>query len=218
MIDFYQIHYRSDQQAQIFPWAIPYHNETLTQFFENSVIAELVEKSNAEKIAVVSWALKHKMRTFNVPPRVELKEEHLHESFDVLAFTRNSRAHQMLEAMDHWHPGSKELLKQICEEIGVPFVNEVRYPIYQNAFCATSQVYKAYVKEALLPAMWAMELKFKEQCWKDSNYYKLKNPEDDFSARVKQFLGTDYCPLHPFLLERLFSVWIDRRDLNVRYL
>lgn len=202
----------------MFPWAKPYFNETLTPFFENSVIAELVPRSEAKKIAVCSWALRDKMRSFNVPPRIELTYEHLEQDFDILVFTRNTKAHQMLDFLDAHHKGCKDLLKRICASIGVQWSKDLKYPIYQNAFCATSDVYNTYVEEALTPAMWAMETEFKEECWKDSNYYRLKDPGDVFAGRVKHFLGVDYCPLHPFLLERLFSVWINNQGLNVKYL
>lgn len=217
-IDFHQIYYTDDQLSQIFPFAKPFKNETLTPFFENSVIAGLVPKSTAEFISVCSYALKHKMRTHNMAPRVELTEDHLKLDYDVLPFSKNSRGHLMLEAMDQWHKGSKELLKQICLAAGIPWVNEVQYPIYWNAHCTRSEIYNEYVETALKPAMGVMDGEFKEQCWSDSGYYKLKLPSSDFSQRVKHFLGVDYCPLHPFLLERLFSIWIDGKKLNVRYL
>ena len=217
-VDFYQILYKEEQRAKIYPFATPYFNQTLTPFFENSIIAEVVPQSTADKIAVCSWAIDQKRVTMNTGNREPIREENLYLDYDIASFTKNTRNHQMLEAMDSWHKGSKELLKLICLKIGVKWVSEIKFPIYQNAFCARREIYQDYVATALKPAMEAMETKFKDQCWQDSGYYKLKNPGDDYAQRVKQFLGVDYCPLHPFLLERLFSVWISTRNFNVIYI
>lgn len=214
---FFQIFWDDAQLPNLYPFAKPYRNETLTPFFENSVIAELVPKVRADKIAVCSWSLRQKYRAFSVPPVGNITLERLQEDYDVFAFTKNTNAHQMLAAMDNWHKGSLDLLRRICEAINLKMPSECEKPIYQNAFCATREVYKAYVLGALIPAMTVMEHdpQIKHDCWQDSDYYKLKNPSSDFSARVKKYLGTDYCPLHTFLLERLFSVWIHGKGLKI---
>lgn len=213
-LQFYQIYWREDQLQSLFPFAIPYLNQRLTVVFENEQIADLVPKSQADLIAVCSWALKKKYKP-GLPPIGDLTIDRLQSDYDVMAFTRNTQHHDMLGALDVWHPGALDLLKRICASLGLQVPSRIDNPIYQNAFCAKREIYQAYVKEALRPAMQAMEGEFKAECWQDSNYYKLKNPGDDFASRVKQFLGTDYCPLHPFLLERLFSVWIQGKGLNV---
>lgn len=214
---FYQIFWDDSQLPSLYPFAKPYRNETLTPFFENSVIAELVPRVKADKIAVCSYALRQKYRAFSVPPVGDITLERLQGDYDVFAFTKNSQAHQMLEALRYNHKDSKDILKRICEAIGVTFPGEVEKPIYQNAFCASGEVYKAYVKEALIPAMEVMEQdeQIKKECWQDSNYYSLKHPSQEYRNRVKRFLGTDYVPLHTFLLERLFSVWIHGKGLKI---
>lgn len=219
-IDFFQIFWDDEQQRQFFPWAIPLYNPTLTVFFENAPISHAVLASIAEKIAVCSYNLKNKYHKFSIPPHGDLTKEVLQSDYDVLSFTKNSPSHQMLAAMDEWHKGSKLILSTICSAIGMKLPKECKYPIYQNAFCATSKVYKEYVSTCLVPAMEVMELDvdIKAMCWTDSNYYRLQKPTDSFAKRVKQFLGVDFCPMHTFLLERLFSVWINDKGLNVKYL
>lgn len=216
-VSFFQIYWDDSQLTHVYPFAIPYRNDTLTPYFENGPISDIVPATHADKIAVCSYALRQKYRAFSVPPVGEITEERLHSDYDVFAFTKNSNAHQMLAAMDHWHAGSRDLLRQICDAIGLRFPEEVEKPIYQNAFCAKREIYQAYVKQALSPAMEVMEQDpfIATGCWKDSNYYKLKEPSGEFSKRVKHFLGTDYCPMHTFLLERLFSVWIHGQGFKI---
>lgn len=219
-IDFFQIYYKEEQSKHFFNWAIPLFNPVLTLFFENTPISRVVLESKAEKIAVCSWNLKNKYKTFSIPPWNDLTYERLEEDYDVLAFTKNSPHHQTLAAMDGWHPGSKLALSGICSQIGLKFPKECKYPIYQNAFCARADVYKAYVTEALIPAMQLMETDPTVRGWalQDSNYFKLKSNNSDLAEQLKTHLGLDYCPLAPFLLERLFSVWVNYRGLNIKTL
>ena len=211
-IVFYQIYYHESQLTEIFPFATPYFNPTLTPFFENSVIADLVLSSNAEKTGVCSWNLRKKSATFSIPPVREINEELINGDYDVLAFTKHGKTHQMLEAMEGWHKGSRETLRKICYAVGVPF-KEPKYTFYQNAFIARTDIYQNYVKNALVPAMYVMDhnQEIKELCWQDSGYYKLtgKGKDDLFARQVEKYLGVIYCPMHTFLLERLFPVWLN---------
>lgn len=224
-VDFFQIYYEDKfmtaeaRRAEIFPFAKQYFNEWLDCFFENGIVAGLVTTSEADKIAVCSWALRQKM-TMRIPPRGELTPEVLQTDFDVMSFSKNSADHDMLGALDVWHPGSSDILKMIFSELGIQMPKRPRFPIYQNAFCARSHIYKDYVKNFLIPAMEVMETveRIKVLCWRDCNYRRttLNKPID--LERIKSFLGVDYYPFHPFLLERCFSLWIDDKNLNVVYL
>jgi len=47
--EFYQIYYHDSQIEKLYPFAIPYFNETLTIFFENSVIKDVVMSTESPK-------------------------------------------------------------------------------------------------------------------------------------------------------------------------
>jgi hypothetical protein len=136
-----------------------------------------------------------------------------------MSFTKNSPGHGMLTIADTWHPNFTDILRKILASIGFSLPKEVKYPVYQNAFCARAEIYQQYVKEMLIPAMEVMEndAEIKKLCWIDSGYYLLRSVPE-FAKRVKQFLGTDYCPMHTFLCERFFSVWLDDKKLKVEYI
>ena len=217
-VDFYQVYYEDWQRDHLFMWAKPYFNASLTPFFENHIIADVVSASTADKIAVCSWALNKKM-TFRIPPRRELSEDVLQEDFDVMSFTKNSASHDMLGALESWHPGANDILQKICAKLGVGLQNP-KFPIYQNAFCSRSEVYKRYVSEFLSPAMdlMATDSEIRSLCFQDSKYVRTTlNIPVDFN-RIKRNLGFPWYPLHPFILERCFSIWIDDKDLKVVYL
>lgn len=218
IINFFQIYWKDEQKSKLLPFAQGYKNEGLTPFFENSVIRNLVGQSQGDKIAVCSYQLAAKM-TANIPPYRQLTEQVLHTDYDVLAFTKNSHGHGLLYQANVWHPGFRTIVNKIFNILGYKQPMEAKFPIYQNAFCAKTEVYKAYVNELLAPAMDLMEFhdEIRKLCWQDSQYYKLRdNPE--FRTRVKHFLGTDYCPLHAFICERFFSLWLNDKNLNVQYL
>jgi hypothetical protein len=218
-IDFFQIYYKEEQRSNLYQFATPYFNDTLTPFFENSVISDLVLRSQADKIAVCSWILREKIAN-RIPPRPELTEERIHDDFDVMSFTKNTPSHDMLGALEVWHPGAVDILKRIWSELGYEMPKKVKYPIYQNAFCASSEVYTDYVINFLIPAMYLMEFdkEIRELCYQNANYtVSILGKKVDFD-RIEKFLGIRYYPMHPFLLERCFSLWIQNRNLKVVYL
>jgi hypothetical protein len=214
-VDFYQIVYREEQKSACFPFAKVHFNDTLTPFFENSVIADLVLSSTAEKVSVCSWKLREKMRWNVCRPR-PITEEVLNSDYDVLSFTCNTRNHQMLAAAEKWHPGIKELTRKILRVIGKNMPNEVRDPIYQNHFAASFEIYEWYVVEYLKPSMEVM--KDDPECWKDSGYTQLNKNDAASGQYLKEKIGVDYYPMHPFILERMISIFCQNEGIKVTYL
>lgn len=218
-LDFYQIIYKEEQAAECYPFAKTYFNDSLTEFFENSVISKLVMESEADRIAVCSWKLRRKMR-WNVRMPRPLTEEVLKTDFQVMSFTGNTKYHQFLGAANAWHPGIIDILKKIMVHFGDPMPSEVKNPIYQNHFCATREVYQRYVFEYLSPAMILMNnnAELKEMCWKDSNYSNLAKKDSADSEYLRKRIGVPYYPLHAFVLERLFSIFCHNKKIPVTYL
>jgi hypothetical protein len=214
-----QIIYHDSQRASCFEFADIYFNTALTIYFENEVICDVVMASTAEKIAVCSWKLKEKMKYFIGTPR-PITQELLESSYDILSFTKNTKNHQMLAAAEAWHKGFKETLQKILYEIGFECPREVRMPIYQNHFSASRQTYQDYVTQYLIPAMYVMENdpEIHKMVMADSNYSKLAGATAEQTQDLQNKLGIPYYPLAPFLLERLFSVYVHNNHLNVTHL
>lgn len=222
-VKLYQIYWKDEQKSKMFDFATPYKNETLTPYFENSVIKEIVEGIGADvdensKIAICSWKLRDKIAV-NVPPYRDLSAELLQSEYDVLSFSKNSGVHNMIQAAEVWHPGFRTILNLLWAKLGRSAVREVKNPIYQNHFAATLSIYRRYVSEVLSPSIELMESdeEIKNLVWKDSQYYKLRDNKE-FRDRVKEFIGTDYCPLHAFVCERLFPLWLNDQNLNLQYI
>lgn len=218
----FQIYYRAEHLDQLYSFATPYFNYGLTIFFENSVIKELVTTSDAPKIGVCSWKLKKKL-SYNIgKPQLpdHITEELINSDYELLPFTRNSKHHQMLAAAEQWHPGFKAMLSQILDYLQINMPSEVKTPINQNHFMARSDIYKDYVKRYLSPAMWLMknEPSIHKMVMQDSNYTALAREDAASPAYLQDKIGVPYYPMAPFLLERLFSIYVHNEKIKVTFL
>lgn len=210
-LDFFQIYYREEQKEHLYPFAIPHFNDTVTDYFENSIIADLVPKSNADLISVCSWRLKAKRGD-----NIRIKKNHLElndilqSEFDIAVLTPRSPTHRALAMAAHWHgPSFNEALNCLRDFIRVPV--ELTTPIYENHFIATREIYHRYVNECLIPAM---EYVGNHEIFTVSaDYAKRKSPEEVKMYREKT--GRVDWPLTPFILERLFSIWIEKKGFKI---
>lgn len=187
-----------------------------TIFMENKVIEEQVMNTKAGKIAVCSWALSQKMKYYIGQPR-PITQELLESDYEVLSFTKNTKSHHMLSAACVWHPNFLILFDKILKAIGVLRPGEVKMPIYQNHFSARTDIYRDYVKSYLTPAMDAMsnDPDLHAEIIKDAGYSNLMHADYSF---LKNKIGIPYMPYAPFLLERLFSVFVHNRKISVTHL
>ncbi len=211
-----QIIYREDQRQHCYQFARVYFNEKLKMFYENAVISEIVSETKAKNIAVCSWKLRQKMRWYVGKPR-EITKELLNSDYEVISFTRNSEKHDMLAAANVWHPGFVTVFDKMLEIIGKkrPW-GRLKYPINQNHFSARADIYKKYVSEWLQPAMNALAGPMIDEAMADSCYHKLVNDVDP--GYLQKHLGVPYTPMAPFLLERLFSVFVQMENIKVEWL
>ncbi|MGC3948003.1 MAG: hypothetical protein QM762_26425 [Chryseolinea sp.] len=59
-LDFFQVSFDEDQTKRLYDFSVPYRNESLTPYFENSVIADVVIRSQADLIGIASCRLREK--------------------------------------------------------------------------------------------------------------------------------------------------------------
>jgi hypothetical protein len=213
----YQIYYDEKQLPKIFPFAIPHYNPSLTIFFENAVIKDLVSKCESEKIGVTSWKLAEKMRG-RVGLRGALTAQVINSDFQVLSLTKNSSRHQMLAMANAWHSGFIKTISLLWQKLGLKMPGEAKNPIYQNHFIAKTEIYRDYVENFLCPAM---ELTEKDEelynlMLQPSGYGKLNRHSDLRSVKTK--LGLNDYPLAPFILERCPCLYFQLKGYRISYL
>lgn len=212
-LDFFQIYYQEEQKEFLYDFATPFLNQTLTPYFENSVIAALAPQSNADLISVCSWRLRKKRedRSMQLKGKTDLSlEKIINEDFDVAVLTPVSKSHKVLVNASLWHGETWDIsINKLKDFINVPC--ELLYPIYENHFVATKEVYHEYVSDCLIPAF---DFIRKHECFfSDSNYAKRKT--EDERKRYTAITGRQDWPIAPFILERLFSIWINDRKLKI---
>lgn len=208
-IAFYQIYFKEDQKAELYDFSIPYFNSNLTDYFENSVIADLVPKAQSKRICVASWRLKQK-RGNGIRLNKKLTREALIDDYDVAILTPRSPSHKPLAMASIWHGKAWDnALKELKKFIKVP--QEVKHSIYENHFVARSEIYKDYVNNCLLPCMEFMSSR--PVFFAPSGYAKKKSLEE--VEEYKKKTGKNDWAIAPFVLERLFSIWINSMNLKI---
>ncbi|MBA4056190.1 MAG: hypothetical protein C0490_15855 [Marivirga sp.] len=68
-LDFFLTYYKGGHLTKLYSFAKPIYNQTLTPYFENSIIASLVPTRNADLISVASWRVNKKGASFPVEQR-----------------------------------------------------------------------------------------------------------------------------------------------------
>lgn len=226
-LEAYQIHFDQKSKSNCFPEWRHYDNSSkLTECFENTVIAELIESGahlDSEYFAVFShdiarhvhfkeWISDSEKLAFN--PDNLLKVVELNPQVDVFAFEKRRKNQNFIRQAEHYHPGFVRLITTIIQEVGfmdqVP--KKIDHIILFNHFVARSEMYEQYVTELLNPAMEVM--KGMDELWQDSGY--IKPMPEVLKDRFFRAFGKPYFPYHPFLLERLPSLFVQKYKLNVK--
>lgn len=225
-LQFHQIYYKDEQLKELYDFATPYRNEVVTDFFENSVIAREVPKCDAQYISFCSWRLRKKRLDGWCPVilkgAVNLTEEKiLSQDFDVAVLTPRSKSHKMLGMSALWHGGYQHnyawdnAIVELKKFITIP--EEVKTPIYENHFIARKELYHEYVSSLLNPVMQYMS---DRSCFFVDAGYAPKKERDKSEGvqaveRYRKETGRNDWPIAPFILERLFSIFINDKQLKI---
>lgn len=213
----HQIYYKPEQLPKIYPFAKPYYNDSLTIFFENKPIQEVVSQATSKNVAVCSWKLADKMR-FRVGLRGPLTQTVIDGDYEVLSFTKNSSRHQMMAMAKTWHPQFIPAIDLLWQKLGFKRPGEAKNPIYQNHFAARTDIYQDYVKNFLSPAMELIEndTELNNLMIQPSGYGRLSRTSDIKSVKAK--LGMDDYPIAPFVLERCPCLYFQMKGIKISYL
>jgi hypothetical protein len=221
----YQIYYNEKTRGCVHPLCEGYDNslhpgKSLQPAFENHVISELIEKKKHighEYFGVFSWGFENKTgKRFD-----RIFEEVQEKEADIYAFNgKNNNAHIWRQA-NVWHPGLLAVSQSLVDKLGYNINlydlsvkhGGFNYTVYGNHFITSPEIYEAYVKEMLDPALWLMftDESLIERLNKNSGYNKTRR---DLLERMPMITGKPYYTLHTFVCERLFSTWL---ALNKKY-
>lgn len=228
MIKVYQIYYDDNTKHTLEKAYIPYHNEIKTPFFENSVIEDLIkrdEHKDCDYFGVVSPNLSRKIDNYSKLPQRDSIANLSRRYFttanfamlvskskaDVITFTTH-KPHDMIGVGEKWHKGFAKIMKEVLGFIGLKYkVGTQKFPVYFNYFVGRPEIYEEYCKETLFPAMDAMR--------NDPHIRTLVYQHSQYGAHMikgKEWCmahyGRPYPTFHTFILERLFSLWLENKN------
>lgn len=210
-LTFIQIYYEDEQRDSLYDFAMPYRNESITHYFENAIIVNLVPQIQNELISVCSWRLKQKRGDmFRLQDKRLSKEKILNTEFDIAVLTPRSPNHKMLVMAPLWHKDNWNVaFNELKKFIKVP--REITTAIYENHFIARKEIYHDYVNNCLRPAIDFMS--DKDCFFLDAGYAKRKTAKE--AQRYRDLTGRSDYPIAPFILERLFSIWIEGKGFKI---
>lgn len=197
------------------------YNDKCTPYFENKIIVDNIDKNTEDYFGVFSPHFKYKILPVAGMSRMSYEYIKTQLDSDVISFFKHHRTKNMIKQAEEYHPRFTIGMELLLSAIGVDLnLNlDTRFIVYQNHFVAKKEVYNDYVENWLKPAIVAMEDKDNSELqnilWQDSNYHKKKNMSD----RLKRDLGVNYYPYHTFILERLFSLYLNKnKHITCRHL
>lgn len=221
-LEFYQIYFEDGQIKHLYPFAIPYKNTDLTLYFENSCIAEIVPKTTADLVGVCSWRLKQKRGDSSTPMVLQgdlslTEEKILSHDFDIAVLTPRSNRHQPLYMASQWHGKAWNdaflvLKEEFLKPLGIKIKGEPQKSVYENHFIAKRGIYHEYVSECLRPAIAFMDER--SVFLADSGYVRKKRDPKEIKAYQEKSGRLDW-PISCFVLERLFSIWINGKGFKI---
>lgn len=103
---------------------------------------------------------------------------------------------------EKYHPGLLRLIELLCNDLGLEYTNKPKHPIWSNFFVAKIDIYKHYIDTVIKPAINLLETKYRQLAWQNSKYMSMSK------EKLKELTGLDYYPMHTFVLERMFSLYL----------
>lgn len=223
----YQIYYNQNTFNNCFKgldWWIPYNNEEkLTPYFENQVISDLVssgKNKESEYFGVfshdISKEITFKESNMVFSPKNLLKC--MNSGHDVYSFQKRRRQGNIIYQAENYHKGIVDMTEYILNEVGYKLPKKMDRIVLFNHFIMKSEIYQRYYDEMLKPAMKVMDTM--DELHKDAKYKQLsKKHYPSFTLKDNNGKEYNHFPYHPFIIERLVSVWLQyNKNLTFKHI
>lgn len=221
----HQIWYDEQTRKQVADFFTPVHNPKLTEYYENQVIYNLAVQGKhleSEWFGVLSpvFFAKAAASWGNITP--SYIRQKLTDDIDILSFTKSQNKNIITQG-NHYHARKKgnfaEIVQRVLAVAGIVWNvrNPLRFPVLMNYVIARGWVWDRYFNEMLQPCMDAMRAAtgdLKDLLWQDSEYQRARS--QSMRKRLLHEIGVPYAPMHTFVCERLWSVWVEMNYEEVR--
>lgn len=235
MITIKQIYYKEEQLPGLD--YLPFHNPVPTEreeryiFLESECISRAVSEGQHKglsKFGLVGTNYRQKIneckkwgRDISNRSSVSFTPEKFsrfclkNTEADLISFTSHPQ-HSVFNFAEKYHKGITKLANDTLSEIGfdIDLNAHNRFPVYFNYFIATPEVLEGFTKELLNPVidLAINNPEFKKRYWQPSGYPK------QFPIHLQKIYSSEFWPFHPFIAERLISLYISKHSLKVKML
>jgi len=205
----YQIYYNNRQLNKL--QFKPYYNDDLTYYFENSVIIDLYNKGlcKGNYFAVLSPIFFDKVKNMN---RRNIDKNYIERALkvynpDVLNPIKLSNFDYLKQA-EAAHPNIIKYIYTVCEAIGLRIDTKLKNLFISNYQICRPHIYAEYIETVLIPAINVMDTM--PELMQSANYNK------PLPEKVVNRWGFNHYTYHTFICERLFTLWINQKKINIK--
>jgi hypothetical protein len=207
-LNLYSIIYDSVQRAEYKEYDNS-HIKTIEQgsyLFEYNPMRELAPTFNdRDYYGIFSWKFRFKTGLNSLSLPYFLNKNNF-EKYDIITMCYQI-GQPYLEFTENQHKGFMDLFTKVCNRLNIE-VKEPTNVVYANQFITKGKIYKEFLK-VVNSAIDLLEMDYLEDAFQDSGYKGLPPKE------LKEKTGLEYYTFHTFILERLFSVWIEDKNFKI---
>ncbi len=216
MINIWQVYFDEASKKRCEPeWNHYDNSDKLNEFFENQVIADLIEKGEHlkdEYFGVFSCDFKNKVIMkgidgFRINPST-LERSIEKYKVDVFGLCKRRENPNIVTQAERYHPGFVNMMKKVLDYCGLELPDQLKKIVLFNLMVCKAGFWTSYYNNLLKPAMEI--LKDMPEAYEDSRYALIgrKDLGDGRGDRFMKGFGKAYYPYHPFICERLASIYL----------
>lgn len=187
--------------------------EQKSYLFEYNPIIDIVTNnlyniSDYNYVGIFSWKFPNKTTFSEREVYYNIDNEH-----DVYTFVHNrfKTGKEYFDYSENFHGNLLSVLEKLCSKLNIIYTDSPQYVMYSNFYVAKYEILKDYVYNYIIPSIELLETEFKEDAWRNSKYMNLSK------ADLLKYTGLDYYPMHSFILERMFSLYLhNHQNLKVK--
>jgi hypothetical protein len=189
--------------------------EDKSYLFEYNPILDIMSKDKeAEYVGIFSWKFIDKTGFFKKKLDYLMEENPNYDVYTICPPYADIVSAGYYKFTENYHPGFMDLFKKLCNDLNLDS-REPKNIICSNFLIVKWDLYKEFIEKIIKPAIELLETKYVEQVWKDAKYC---GPERAGLTpdKLREFTGLEYYPFHTFILERLWSAYLQSRsDIKV---
>jgi hypothetical protein len=179
--------------------------------FEYNPILDIMSKDKeAEYVGIFSWKFIDKTGFFKKKLDYLMEENPNYDIYTICHPFPHITSKGYYKFTEEYHPGFMDLFKKLCDDLNLDS-REPKNIIFSNFLIVKWDLYKEFIEKIIKPAIELLETKYVDLAWKDANYKDGLSPNE-----LGKFTGLNHYTFHTFILERLWSAYLQSRsDIKV---